>query len=117
MDGLGIGYRSFAEGHPRLIWAAVAVRSGRCIREVSCRQLSAQAMGGALPHWRTARAAVAGRRPWQADGVYDGAGGCERPLWRDKSGRGQFIDVSVQEAIVSQMESFTTRSSTPGVYA
>ena len=113
LDARGIGYRSLAESNPRLIWAAVTPfgQDGPFANfEVS--ELSAQAMGGALyltgePRERPVLAG--GHVAEKMSGYMAALALANAVYWRDQTGWGQFIDLSVQEAVVSQMESFTTK--------
>jgi crotonobetainyl-CoA:carnitine CoA-transferase CaiB-like acyl-CoA transferase len=113
MDARGLGYKSFAQEQPGLVWVAITP-FGQDGPWAGYRlsELSAQAAGGAL--YLTGEK---GERPVLAGGhVAEKIAGYTAALavataifWREHGGTGQFIDLSIQEAVVSQMESFTTK--------
>jgi benzylsuccinate CoA-transferase BbsE subunit len=108
-----IAYHDLQDQHPRLIWAAVTPfgQDGPRARWAGT-ELGLQAMGGALylTGERDERPVRAGGHVAEKMAGYTAGTAVMFALqWRNRSGRGQFIDVSAQEAIAAQMESFTTK--------
>lgn len=113
LQELGLDYEAFEQYQQRLVWVAVTPfgQTGP-YAHFRLSDLTAQAIGGAL--YLTGEK---DERPVQGGGhVAEKIGGYMTALaavtalhWRDRGGRGQFIDLSVHEAVVSQMESFTTK--------
>jgi len=111
MDARGIGFAALSALNPRLIYVAVTPfgQSGpRAYYRAS--EFTSQAMGGALfmtgdPGERPVRGA------WRVADKMAGYTAASATLFalfhRNATGEGQFIDVSVQEAVASQMESST----------
>jgi crotonobetainyl-CoA:carnitine CoA-transferase CaiB-like acyl-CoA transferase len=113
MSERGIGYEALSKANPGLVWVAIApFGQDGPFRDFRLSELSAQAIGGALylTGEKHERPVMAGGHVAEKMAGYLAALAAVTALyWRDSSGRGQFIDLSTQEAVVSQMESFTTK--------
>ena len=113
LDRLGIGYASFETELENLIWIAVTPfgQSGP-YAAFQLSDLTAQAIGGALylTGEKLERPVQGGGRVAEKIAGYMTALAAVTALhWRAHGGRGQYVDLSVHEAVVSQMESFTTK--------
>jgi len=111
LDGLGIGPRECCKAHPPLIWlSATPYGSTGPHAHFVGSDISAQAMGGAM-----ATTGEANGRVYQAGGTigdkmtgYTAAAALMVAiLQRLRTGRGQHVDISAQEALAGQMETGT----------
>ena len=109
MDGRGVGFKALGALNPRLIYAAITPygQTGP-FAHYKGSEMSGQAMGGAMFMTGTP-----GERPLRAAWLvsdkmagYTAAAATMFALYHARTtGRGQYIDVSTQEAVVAQMES------------
>jgi crotonobetainyl-CoA:carnitine CoA-transferase CaiB-like acyl-CoA transferase len=113
MDARGIGYRSFQAALPGLIWTAVTPYGQTSPHaHFKATEISGQAMGGSM--YLTG---FPGQRPVHGGGYvaekmagYVAATAAMFALYyRESTGKGQYIDVSMQEAVAAQTEGVTTR--------
>jgi hypothetical protein len=130
-DAIGIGYRQLAPRNPRLVYAAISTY-GQWGPEASRqrakrdREVADQALAGILH--------ITGERPsgpdpephevptkagawlgWYAGGAWAAFGVLAALRWRERSGRGQMVDVSGEEAIMRWMEDMVAYYQRAGV--
>jgi crotonobetainyl-CoA:carnitine CoA-transferase CaiB-like acyl-CoA transferase len=113
LDGLGLGFEFLSEVNPRIILASVAAfgQHGPRSNFKSC-DLIASAMGGQMyvsgsPSSPPIKAY--GDQPYTAASLYAALGVLLALRKRAKTGKGEHIDVSLQEAVTSTLEHVMVR--------
>lgn len=113
MDSRGIGYAALSSLNPALVYTAITPfgQTGPHAH-YKASDLTIQAMGGALaltgdPGGRPVRGGI--RVAEKMAGYTAAAATAFAIHYRRVTGNGQFIDVSAQDAVISQMEMSTTR--------
>jgi len=130
-DAMGIGYRQLAPRNPRLVYAAISTY-GQWGTEASRqrakrdREVADQALGG-IVHITGERPAGSDPEPhevptkagvwlgWYAGGAWAAFGVLAALRWRERSGRGQMVDVSGAESIMRWMEDMVAYFQRAGV--
>lgn len=122
MDRLGLGYEALAARNPRLVYAAIRgfgdPRTGESPYGTwPCYDIVAQAMGGLVSTTGGLDGTVAKCGPSVGD-IFTGAlstvGLLAAVLEARRSGRGQFVDVAMYDAVLSLTESAVYRYSCSG---
>jgi len=102
MDGAGLGYEALSKLNPRLVYVSITgFGKNGPLKERTSFDLIAQAMGGTIP-----LIGLLGGRPriFIADittGIYAALGAMLALYRRKESGRGQMVDISMQDVVYS----------------
>jgi crotonobetainyl-CoA:carnitine CoA-transferase CaiB-like acyl-CoA transferase len=123
MDSLGLGYETLAERNPRLVYAAIRgfgdARTGASpYEDWPAFDVVAQAMGGAVGMTGNADGQIYKVGPSVGD-IYPATlmalGVSAALVHAQRSGRGQFLDVAMYDAVLSMCEALVYRYSYGGM--
>lgn len=113
LDGLGLGYKGLSAINPGLVMASVTGygQTGPYSKYKSC-DLTASASGGQMYlNGRPDRAPLkpCGNQSYYLGSLFAANGILLALHWRDRSGKGQYIDISLQEAVAAALEHVLVR--------